>query len=109
MRFLVDAQLPPALAELLADTGHVAEHVFNLKLVGASDSQIWDYANRVGAVIVTKDEDFSARRAVSQSGPQILWLRIGNTTTPYLLIRMRGRLSELCQLLDAGEKIVEVV
>lgn len=41
MRFLVDAQLPPALARLLASHGHVAEHVADIGLRDADDSPIW--------------------------------------------------------------------
>ncbi|EQD33994.1 hypothetical protein B2A_12866, partial [mine drainage metagenome] len=41
MRFLVDAQLPPALARLLEDRGHQAEHVLDCGLERASDAAIW--------------------------------------------------------------------
>ncbi len=40
MRFLIDAQLPPALARLLASHGHVAEHVADIGLRDADDSPI---------------------------------------------------------------------
>ncbi|MEZ5327011.1 MAG: DUF5615 family PIN-like protein [Verrucomicrobiales bacterium] len=58
LRFIVDAQLPPALAKLLADHGHTAEHVVDVGLRDADDSQIWNYALENEAAIVTKDEDF---------------------------------------------------
>lgn len=73
MHFVVDAQLPPVLAQFLTSEGHVGEHVFALTLSQATDRLIWNHAVRVGAMIVTKDEDFAARRAVTQTGPQILW------------------------------------
>ena len=44
MRFIVDAQLPPALARLLTAHGHIAEHVEDIGLREADDSQIWRYA-----------------------------------------------------------------
>jgi predicted nuclease of predicted toxin-antitoxin system len=56
MRFLVDAQLPPALARWLAERGHDAEHVFDQRLAAADGRVIWDYAVATDAVIVTKDE-----------------------------------------------------
>ena len=59
MRFVVDAQLPPALARRLEALGHRAEHVADLGLTSASDNEIRDYAAGVGAAIVTKDEDFA--------------------------------------------------
>jgi hypothetical protein len=59
MRFLVDAQLPPALARWLAAKGHEAEHVADRRRGAATDSAIWDYALEAAAAIVTKDEDFA--------------------------------------------------
>lgn len=44
MRFLVDAQLPPALAGGLTDQGHEAAHVFECGLTDADDGSIWGYA-----------------------------------------------------------------
>jgi predicted nuclease of predicted toxin-antitoxin system len=38
MRFLVDAQLPPALARWLAGKGHEAEHVADRQMEAASDA-----------------------------------------------------------------------
>jgi uncharacterized protein (DUF433 family) len=37
MRFIVDAQLPPALARLLASNGHEAEHVANRNMASVPD------------------------------------------------------------------------
>jgi predicted nuclease of predicted toxin-antitoxin system len=65
MRFLVDAQLPPALATWLADHGHEAAHVVDAGLAGADDRLVWDHALASGAVIVSKDEDFRSRRTRS--------------------------------------------
>ncbi|MFZ0208626.1 MAG: DUF5615 family PIN-like protein, partial [Roseiarcus sp.] len=55
MRFLIDAQLPPALARRLVELGHDADQ----QLAAVTDSQIWDYALATAAVIVSKDEDFA--------------------------------------------------
>jgi hypothetical protein len=40
MRFIVDAQLPPALARWLAEQGHEAEHVFDFGKDGTTDAEI---------------------------------------------------------------------
>jgi predicted nuclease of predicted toxin-antitoxin system len=61
MRFLIDAQLPPALAGWLVANGHEAEHVGDRGMQTAPDTVIWDYALATSAVIVTKDEDFARR------------------------------------------------
>ena len=109
MRFLVDAQLPPALARWLAEQGHVAEHVFDLGMASADDRLIWAYALQVGAVIVTKDEDFADRRARAGSGPAIVWIRVGNTSRRELLTWLRFRLPTIVEALERGEALIEIV
>ena len=59
MRFLVDAQLPAELNQLLNDQGHVSEHVLELGVAQSKDRVLWEYAKEFRAVIVTKDEDFA--------------------------------------------------
>ncbi|WP_198157777.1 DUF5615 family PIN-like protein [Mycobacterium celatum] len=52
----------PALARLLFDHGHVAEHVCDIGPGDRSDRDLWRYAIEHDAVLVTKDEDFAAMR-----------------------------------------------
>ena len=61
MKFLVDAQLPPALPHWLREAGHEAQAVREVGLREADDSDIWRQASATGAIIVTKDEDFASR------------------------------------------------
>ena len=68
MRFLVDAQLPPALAGWLREQGHEAEHVEDVGLIASTDAAIATHAETNGAVLVTKDEDFSALRLPDRFG-----------------------------------------
>jgi len=65
LRFLVEAQLPPAVARRLESLGHGAEDVFDLGLGRASDDYIRATAADSGAVIVTKDEDFAVHRILN--------------------------------------------
>jgi predicted nuclease of predicted toxin-antitoxin system len=72
---LVDAQLPPTLARRMEAFGHVAEHVADCGLESAADHDIRACAAKVGAVIITKDEDFVVRKML-ESGPAVVWVRI---------------------------------
>ncbi len=109
VRFLVDAQLPPALARWLGERGYLAEHVFDLGMAAADDRDIWAYALRVGAVVITKDEDFPERRARAGGGPSIVWIRVGNTSRRDLLTWFRFRLAEIVDALARGESVIEIV
>jgi len=64
MRFIVDAQLPAALARWLSANGHTAEHVADRQMQAAADSAIWEWARRESSVIITKDEDFAQRKVL---------------------------------------------
>jgi predicted nuclease of predicted toxin-antitoxin system len=80
MRFLVDAQLPPALARWLTERGHEASHVVDHQLAAAKDIEIWRFATALGAIVVTKDEDFVYLHRGRSTGPAVVWVRVGNTT-----------------------------
>ena len=107
MRFLVDAQLPPALARWLAANGHDAQHVADFDLGGASDQVIWDKARTSQAAIITKDEDF-LHLSCASPGPAIIWITMGNTRRTELLARMEKAMPQILVALDAGERVVEV-
>jgi predicted nuclease of predicted toxin-antitoxin system len=106
--FLVDAQLPPALANWLTQQGHTAQHVDDLGLRNVEDVVIWNWALSSEAIIVTKDEDFAERTARTTSGPVIVWLRIGNSTNRALLEWLEPRWPQVTVLLDAGNRLIEV-
>jgi predicted nuclease of predicted toxin-antitoxin system len=108
MRFLIDAQLPPALGRLLESHGHVAQHVADIGLRHAEDSPIWAYATAQQAIIITKDEDFPQRMRQSKSGPVIVWLRIGNTSRRALLEWFEPLLPQIESLITQGDRLIEI-
>lgn len=110
MNFLVDAQLPPALARALADMGHDAVHVIDLGLEAAADPIIWKEAALRGAAIVTKDENFVGGGTVRfvKPGPPVVWIRFGNVSRRVLLNRFLPLPPQVLAMLAAGEKIIEV-
>ncbi len=108
MIFLIDQQLPPYLAQWLTERGNEAIHVRSIGLKDADDRRIWDEALARGMTIVTKDEDFSARRARQADGPAIVWLRLGNATSNTLIAWLAPRLDDIEASLNAGASVVEV-
>jgi predicted nuclease of predicted toxin-antitoxin system len=51
--------VPASLARTLGNLGHDVDTVFNEGLVGCSDLQIWDSAQREARFLITQDFDFS--------------------------------------------------
>ncbi len=110
MKFLVDAQLPPALARALSELGHHAAHVSDLDLQTASDLAIWNEAQRRGATIITKDEDFIAgsRGRFNKPAVPVVWIRIGNASRQALLTSVLPLLPKIVAMIEGGEIIVEI-
>jgi predicted nuclease of predicted toxin-antitoxin system len=108
MKFIVDQQLPPAIGGWLRQRGHEAEHVRNIDLRDAPDAEIWKRATGDGASILTKDEDFAARRNSVTAGPAIIWLRCGNVSTEVLIELLAREWPVIESELDRGASVIEV-
>lgn len=108
MRFLVDAQLPAALARWLETQGHDADHVYDIGLLEAEDKTIWRAAIERCAILISKDEDFVILQSVSKVSPQLIWVRTGNTTRRELLAMFQKFLPTLVAKLAAGEPLIEI-
>jgi predicted nuclease of predicted toxin-antitoxin system len=106
--FVVDAQLPPALARVLRDSSCDAVAVREIGLRDAMDSDIWHYAIQRQAAIITKDEDFAERCLYSQNQPVIVWLRIGNTSNQALLNWLIPLWAEIIRRIELGDRLIEV-
>lgn len=86
MKFIVDAQLPRALAARLTELGHEAMHVKDLPRAGhTSDREIADYADATGFIVVTKDDDFRHTHVTGSHPQRLLLITLGNLRNSDLL------------------------
>ncbi len=108
MRFLVDTQLPAALAQWLRERGHQAEHVLEINLAQSKDTLVWEYAREHGEVSITKDEDFAEWVRRGRPGPAVMWLRMGNSSKRALLAWLDPLLPLVVNKLQQAERLVEV-
>ena len=109
MTFLIDAQLPPALARALNAAGRPSQHVATVGLLNADNNAIWQYAVANGLAVLTKDEDFVTRRLLEADGPQIVWLRVGNCSNRALFAWFMPLLADVVVRLQQREVVVEVI
>lgn len=108
MTFLVDEQLPPALAGWIQAQGHKAFHVRDLGLANGSDVLVWQEAVNREAVVLTKDEDFRDLWGRKRPTIPIVWVRVGNCTNRALVKWLTPLWPELVRRLEAGESFLEV-
>lgn len=108
MKFLVDNQLPAALARWLAARGLDACHVSDVGLEEASDQCIWDYPVAQGRALVSKDEDFLHLATRSEFAAPLIWVRLGNCRKQALLAAFDALLLHLLTALAEGKRVVEL-
>lgn len=108
MKFLVDNQLPSALARFLVAQGHDAEHVLNLGMDEADDRDIWSYIVSQGHVLITKDEDFLHLANRPGAFGSFVWVRLGNCRKQTLLAAFERALPQILISLQEGQRVVEV-
>ena len=108
MNFLVDAQLPPALARWIAGQGHQAAHVLDLGLQAADDPVIWERARIEKTIILSKDEDFVHHWLLSAEPVQLVWIRKGNCSNQALLAWLGQLWPDTVKRLEQGERFIEL-
>jgi predicted nuclease of predicted toxin-antitoxin system len=108
VRFLIDAQLPPALARWLREAGHEANYVEELNLRKAEDSPIWHHGLENQAVLITKDEDFADRARGNRIAPVIVWLRIGNVSNRALRQRIIPQFPQIICWIEQDIPVLEI-
>lgn len=109
MKFWIDAQLPPTLAEWLLEKFKV--EAYSLKSLGlrdARDIDIFQTARSSDVVIITKDVDFVELVQRYGTPPQILWVTCGNVTNRNLKRIFSSTFLKAIRLLEQNEAIVEI-
>jgi predicted nuclease of predicted toxin-antitoxin system len=107
VKYLVDANLPRALAGWLASDGDEAFYVDDLLAPPAADDGIWALAAARELIIVSKDADFAARAARDHQ-VRVVWIRCGNLKLRAFEAWIDARRAALRRQLDDGERLVEL-
>lgn len=106
--FLVDQQLPKALATFLAEHGHYARHIKEYE--GGTtmpDAEIAVLADSDDRFVVTKDDDFRITHVLRKPPARLLHVTCGNIATRDLLVLFDQQWSALDAAL-AAYKYVEI-
>ena len=110
MILCLDAQLSPALASWITErfAPIQAVPVRELGLRDADDRVIFAQARSAGAVVMTKDRDFLHLLFELGPPPQVIWLRVGNSSNQSLQAVLLRTLAPAVASLGEGEPWVEI-
>jgi predicted nuclease of predicted toxin-antitoxin system len=107
LKLLVDENLPPRLADELADLFPESVHVSSVDLGSTPDEVIWEYAKAHGFVFVTKDKDFANLSLAWGAPPKVVLLLIGNCSTTELIRLVRNNAVRFSDFeSDAGRSLL---
>jgi predicted nuclease of predicted toxin-antitoxin system len=104
VKLLLDENLSPTLAEILAEIYPDTAHVRDFGLKSAPDPQVWAHAASSGYTIVTKDADFHHRSFLQGHPPKIIWIRLGNCSTRDIAELLIARWKEVDTFLRSIEQ-----
>ena len=108
MKFLVDNQLPAALAHFIAARGHESSHVLEVGLAQATDGEICRHAELREMILVSKDEDFFHLAVRPGATLRLVWVRMGNCRKRALLSSFERAWPRIMDSLSAGDRVVEL-
>ncbi|HEX7668670.1 MAG TPA: DUF5615 family PIN-like protein [Polyangiaceae bacterium] len=79
MKLIADVNISPRVVEHLRDAGHDAIRITELMDARSSDEEVLAKSAEQGAVLVSRDQDFSALVALSGApGPSLLNVRLSS-------------------------------
>lgn len=108
MRFLVDAQLPARLCDVLNSAGHDALRTRELPHGNrTSDLEIASTADRDGRVAVTKGRDFRASNLLNGSPRHLLLVTTGNIANTALIAVFTRDMATIVAMLEQAS-VVEI-
>lgn len=101
MKFIVDAQLPKSLAQLLCDKGHDAIHTTELPNGNdTTDQEINKLSILEKRVVVTKDGDFYDSFTSVREPFKLLHIKIGNSSNLELISVFEKNLDKIVHRLQ---------
>jgi predicted nuclease of predicted toxin-antitoxin system len=108
MRFLVDNNLSPLLAESLCAAGHDAVHLREVNMRDAPDPVVLEYAGSEDRVLISADTDFGALLAQSRADrPSVILIRrLSGRRAGEQSAIIQANLSQMAEDLAAGAVVV---
>ncbi len=98
--FLLDQNISHRVIMHLNNEFESIHHVKDFQMEFASDREIWSFAATNNYDIITKDSDFNEIASYFNTNPRIIWLRIGNATTPEIAALLLRNKDEIYKFVE---------
>ena len=106
MKFIIDAQLPPALATFLRDNGFDAIHTKDLQHGNdTTDAQINAISIAENRIVISKDGDFYDSFAAKKEPYKLLHIKTGNITNEKLIELFSKNLAAIVSELEERDVV----
>jgi len=106
MKFIVDAQLPISLSNLLKSRGYDSIHTIELPEKNrTSDNYIIGISTEENRVVVTKDNDFLESFLINGRPQKLILIRTGNIGNPELMAIFDSHLERISQIMEENSLI----
>lgn len=106
MKFLLDENLSPRIAEILTEVGHDAVHMRDIALRSSPDEQVLEAAREAGRVIISVDTDFGDLLAASNAADPSVLLRQGQRRAQEIAALIVVDLDAVAEDLESGAVVV---
>ncbi len=103
MKFLIDAQLPKALAIFLNNQGYHSIHTLDLPSKNkTSDSEIIELSLKENLIVISKDSDFYNSFLQKGEPYKLIYLKVGNMSTTEISSLFANNLSVIVNQITAN-------
>ena len=103
MKFLIDENMSRKWCRELQKFGHQCDHWLDVGRPGSPDTEVMEYARKVGAIVLTCDLDFGdILAATGGGGPSVLQLRPGKMRPDALMSMVFVAINQHQVLLKSG-------
>jgi predicted nuclease of predicted toxin-antitoxin system len=103
MKLLFHENISWRIVKKVQDVFPLSEHVTNIHPKLSNDLSIFYYARKENFLIVTFDEDFREIQSINGFPPKIIWLRMGNTSTQFVLAKLMDNQQGIIELESTDE------
>jgi predicted nuclease of predicted toxin-antitoxin system len=108
VKFIVDAQLPKSLSDLLKSEGFDSIHTLELPRQNKTkDTEITQLAIKENRIVISKDVDFLQSFIVRWEPRKLIMVRTGNIPNSQLLSIFQGNLNTIIKFIKRSD-LVEV-